>query len=88
MALFESIVIPSLPLVVADLYCISISAMSPYIIDFYYDIVSPFALFAFNTLIDYQPQWNFTLRLKPVFLGAIIHATKNTRKENRKKGAL
>lgn len=42
---------------------------------FYYDVVSPWSMFAYQILKRYQKPWNLNLVLKPVFLGGIMAGT-------------
>lgn len=44
---------------------------------FYYDVVSPYSYFAFETLCKYRDIWNINVTLKPVSLGAIMQITGN-----------
>jgi glutathione S-transferase kappa 1 len=53
--------------------------MPNFIIDLFYDIVSPYSFIAFTQLRAYQPLWGFTLRLQPVFQGAVMKGSGNTR---------
>ncbi|KDQ13161.1 hypothetical protein BOTBODRAFT_33773 [Botryobasidium botryosum FD-172 SS1] len=46
-------------------------------IKFYYDIISPYSYFAFETLRRYRDAWNINLTLKPVWLGSVMVASKN-----------
>lgn len=38
-------------------------------IELFYDIVSPYSLFAFHTLLRYEKAFGFELVLRPFFLG-------------------
>lgn len=46
-------------------------------IEFFYDIVSPYSWFAFETLRRYEQRWSVDLILRPFFLNAVMRATKN-----------
>ncbi|NWX86906.1 GSTK1 transferase, partial [Nothoprocta ornata] len=47
------------------------------LVELFYDVVSPYSWFGFEVLCRYQHVWNIDLRLRPAFLGGIIHATGN-----------
>ena len=47
-------------------------------ITLYYDCISPFTFFAFTVLQRYEKIWNMQIILKPVLLGGVMAATKNT----------
>ena len=47
-------------------------------ISLYYDCVSPYSWLAFEFLLKHQRDWNYTLHLKPIFLGGIMKASNNT----------
>jgi len=51
---------------------------SPIPVEFFFDILSPYSYFAFETLCRYASLWNLRLDLKPVFLSAIMQQTGNT----------
>uniref|UniRef100_A0A0B7AA84 Glutathione S-transferase kappa n=2 Tax=Arion vulgaris TaxID=1028688 RepID=A0A0B7AA84_9EUPU len=51
--------------------------MSRKTVEFFYDVVSPYSWFAFETLMRYQNRWNITLKLRPFFLGGIMHGSGN-----------
>lgn len=45
----------------------------------YYDVISPYSYFAFETIMRYRSIWSkMDLQLKPVHLFAILKATENT----------
>eukprot|EP01113_Clastostelium_recurvatum_P031145 TRINITY_DN3859_c0_g2_i3.p1 TRINITY_DN3859_c0_g2~~TRINITY_DN3859_c0_g2_i3.p1 ORF type:complete len:257 (+),score=56.34 TRINITY_DN3859_c0_g2_i3:282-1052(+) len=44
---------------------------------FYYDVVSTYSFFAFETLVRYKDLWNLDLDLQPFFLGGVMKATNN-----------
>lgn len=46
-------------------------------LDYYFDVTSPYNLFAWTVLRRYQKIWNLDLTLKPVFLGGIMQASGN-----------
>eukprot|EP00743_Colponemidia_sp_Colp-15_P009863 GILK01010808.1.p1 GENE.GILK01010808.1~~GILK01010808.1.p1 ORF type:complete len:222 (-),score=9.85 GILK01010808.1:70-735(-) len=47
-------------------------------IDLFYDVVSPYSWFAFETLIRLEEAWGFKLNLRPMFLGGIMKGSGNT----------
>ncbi|KAK0061305.1 glutathione-S-transferase kappa 1 [Biomphalaria pfeifferi] len=51
--------------------------MSKKTVEFFYDVVSPYTWFAFEVLCRYQHRWNITLKLRPFYLGAIMHDSGN-----------
>ncbi len=46
-------------------------------VEFFYDIVSPYSWFAFETLCRYKERWNLDLVLRPFFLSGVMQATDN-----------
>ncbi|GAA5878888.1 hypothetical protein JCM1840_000831 [Sporobolomyces johnsonii] len=46
-------------------------------ISLYYDVVSPWSLFAYHILKRYRAPWGFDLELKPTFLGGVMQASGN-----------
>ena len=44
---------------------------------FFYDCLSPFSFFAFQTFRRYQTVWNIELELKPILLGIVMASTGN-----------
>nr|XP_045587938.1 glutathione S-transferase kappa 1-like [Procambarus clarkii] len=54
------------------------SAVTSKKIDFFYDVISPYAWFAFEVLMRYKKHWNVEIQLKPVLLAAIGKAAGNT----------
>ncbi|KAL8278192.1 hypothetical protein RQP46_009365 [Phenoliferia psychrophenolica] len=46
-------------------------------ITLYYDVISPWSLFALKMLQRYQPVWGFTLTFKPRYLGGVMAASGN-----------
>ncbi|BGO88564.1 hypothetical protein NBRC10512_002653 [Rhodotorula toruloides] len=46
-------------------------------ITLYYDVVSPWTLFAYQVLKRYRQPWDFQLVLKPMFLGGVMQASGN-----------
>lgn len=46
-------------------------------VTFYYDVISPFSLFAFDILRRYQSKWGIEIIYKPAFLGGVMAASKN-----------
>ncbi|KAJ9445400.1 Glutathione s-transferase kappa 2 [Diplonema papillatum] len=47
-------------------------------ITLFYDTISPYSLLAFELLMRYESTWGVPVDLKPVFLGGIMNAAKNT----------
>ncbi|KAK7496800.1 hypothetical protein BaRGS_00012009 [Batillaria attramentaria] len=47
------------------------------VVELYYDVVSPYTLFAFETLCRYRGHWNMDLHLKPFLLGALFKGSGN-----------
>nr|QBR98221.1 glutathione S-transferase kappa [Diaphanosoma celebensis]QST14954.1 GSTkappa2 protein [Diaphanosoma celebensis] len=46
-------------------------------VEFFYDVVSPYTWFGFETLCRYRPHWNMELVLRPFFLGGIMKQSGN-----------
>lgn len=46
-------------------------------IELFYDVVSPWSYFAFETLLRYEKVWNLDVKLRPFFLGGVMQATGN-----------
>ncbi|KFM67121.1 Glutathione S-transferase kappa 1, partial [Stegodyphus mimosarum] len=53
-------------------------AKCPVLIEFFYDIISPYSFLAFEVLHRYKPIWNINLTLKPVLLGGIMKSSGNS----------
>ena len=47
-------------------------------IAFHFDVVSPYACVSWKVLRRYQPLWNFTVDVLPMFQGGVMMATQNT----------
>ncbi|XP_030309747.1 glutathione S-transferase kappa 1 [Calypte anna] len=47
------------------------------VVEFFYDVVSPYSWLGFEVLCRYQHIWNIDLCLRPAFLGGIMQATGN-----------
>jgi glutathione S-transferase kappa 1 len=47
-------------------------------VDFFFDVLSPYSYFAFESLCRYRGVWGLQLRLRPVFQSALIQATGNS----------
>jgi glutathione S-transferase kappa 1 len=47
------------------------------VVELFFDILSPYSYFAFETLCRYREVWKLQLKLRPVFQSAIIKATNN-----------
>eukprot|EP00475_Leptophrys_vorax_P026733 TRINITY_DN3790_c0_g1_i8.p1 TRINITY_DN3790_c0_g1~~TRINITY_DN3790_c0_g1_i8.p1 ORF type:complete len:227 (+),score=53.12 TRINITY_DN3790_c0_g1_i8:30-683(+) len=46
-------------------------------VELFYDVVSPYSYFAFETLIRLEPVWGFRLVLTPAFLGGVLQGSGN-----------
>jgi glutathione S-transferase kappa 1 len=46
-------------------------------IELFYDVVSPYSWFAFETLLRFEKAWGFDLVLRPFFPGGVLKATGN-----------
>ena len=46
-------------------------------VELFYDIVSPYSWFAFETLCRYKKRWSLDLTLRPFYLNAVMRATEN-----------
>lgn len=53
------------------------SAARPVAITIFFDVVSPYSWLAFEVLVRYRKAWGLDLRLRPIFLGGVMRATKN-----------
>jgi len=51
--------------------------MSKPVIEFYYDVVSPYSYLGFVILEKYERLWNVDLQVKPFFLGGVMQAAGN-----------
>ena len=51
--------------------------MSKAVVDFYYDVVSPWSYIGFEVLLRYQSSWNIDINLRPVFLGGVMQGSGN-----------
>ncbi|XP_053548772.1 glutathione S-transferase kappa 1 [Bombina bombina] len=47
------------------------------LLELFYDVVSPYSWFGFEILCRYRNIWNVDIRLRPGFLGGIMHASGN-----------
>ncbi|NP_001002560.1 glutathione S-transferase kappa 1 isoform X4 [Danio rerio] len=47
------------------------------VVELFYDVVSPYSWLAFEVLCRYRNVWNIDLKLKPAFLGAVMHDSGN-----------
>eukprot|EP00045_Choanoeca_perplexa_P022809 m.10939 g.10939 ORF g.10939 m.10939 type:complete len:233 (+) comp9718_c0_seq1:32-730(+) len=46
-------------------------------VEMFYDVLSPYAYVGFQIMRRYQPLWSIDLKLTPVLIGGIMHATDN-----------
>lgn len=46
-------------------------------VEFFYDIVSPYSWLAFEVLCRYRNVWNIDLKFKPAYLGGVMHGSGN-----------
>ncbi|XP_066568505.1 glutathione S-transferase kappa 1 isoform X1 [Amia ocellicauda] len=53
-------------------------AGSKKVIQFFYDVVSPYSWLAFEVLCRYRNVWNIDLRLRPSFLGGVMKESGNS----------
>ncbi|XP_005109181.1 glutathione S-transferase kappa 1 [Aplysia californica] len=51
--------------------------MSKRTVQFFYDVVSPYSLFAFEVLCRYKNVWNLDIKWRPFFLGGIMQGSGN-----------
>ncbi|XP_070206648.1 glutathione S-transferase kappa 1-like isoform X2 [Littorina saxatilis] len=47
------------------------------VVEIFFDVVSPYSRFAFETLCRYRPHWDMELRLRPFFLGGVMQGSGN-----------
>ncbi|KAK7147166.1 hypothetical protein R3I94_009876 [Phoxinus phoxinus] len=47
------------------------------VVKLYYDVASPYSWLAFEVLFRYRNVWNIDLKLKPAYLGGVIHGSGN-----------
>nr|ABD67508.1 glutathione S-transferase kappa [Cyprinus carpio] len=52
-------------------------ASSRKMVQFFYDIVSPYSWMAFEVVCSYKNVWNIDLKFKPVYLGGVMHGSSN-----------
>uniref|UniRef100_A0A8C2DGT5 Glutathione S-transferase kappa n=1 Tax=Cyprinus carpio TaxID=7962 RepID=A0A8C2DGT5_CYPCA len=52
-------------------------ASSRKMVEFFYDIVSPYSWMAFEVLCRYKNVWNIDLKFKPAYLGGVMHGSGN-----------
>ncbi|NWQ75620.1 GSTK1 transferase, partial [Columbina picui] len=51
--------------------------MARTLVEFFYDVISPYSWLGFEVLCRYQHIWNIDLRFRPAFLSGIMQATGN-----------
>ena len=56
----------------------SVALLVMSVIELFYDVISPYSYLAFTQLSAYALLWRFTLRLQPVFQGAVMKGANNT----------
>ncbi|XP_059194586.1 glutathione S-transferase kappa 1-like [Centropristis striata] len=47
------------------------------VIEFFYDVVSPYSWLGFEVMCRYRQRWNIELKLRPAFLGGIMQGAGN-----------
>ncbi|XP_077072551.1 glutathione S-transferase kappa 1-like [Siphateles boraxobius] len=47
------------------------------VVKLYYDVASPYSWLAFEVLFRYRNVWNIDIKLKPAYLGGVIHGSGN-----------
>ncbi|XP_067304519.1 glutathione S-transferase kappa 1 isoform X2 [Pseudorasbora parva] len=47
------------------------------VVEFFFDVVSPYSWMAFEVLCRYKNVWNIDLKYKPAYLGALMHVSGN-----------
>ncbi|XP_051576712.1 glutathione S-transferase kappa 1-like [Myxocyprinus asiaticus] len=47
------------------------------VVELFYDVVSPYSWLGFEVLCRYRSVWNIDLKLKPAYLGGVMHASGN-----------
>ncbi|GIY38064.1 glutathione S-transferase kappa 1 [Caerostris extrusa] len=53
-------------------------AKAPVLIEFFYDIISPYSYLAFEVLQRYKNVWKIDLKLKPMLLGGVMKSSGNS----------
>nr|QGA31153.1 glutathione transferase kappa 2 [Pardosa pseudoannulata] len=53
-------------------------AKLPVLIEFFYDVISPYSYLAFEVIHRYKPVWNINLKLKPMLLGGVMKSSGNS----------
>lgn len=51
--------------------------MSRKVVELFYDVVSPYSWLGFEVLCRYKNVWNIDLKLRPAFLGGVMHGSGN-----------
>ncbi|GAA6070096.1 glutathione S-transferase kappa 1 [Tachysurus ichikawai] len=51
--------------------------MSRKVVELFYDVVSPYSWLGFEVLCRYRNVWNMELKLRPAFLGGVMHESGN-----------
>jgi len=52
-------------------------AKTPVLVEFFYDIISPYSFLAFEVLQRYKSVWSINLKLKPMLLGGVMKGSGN-----------
>jgi hypothetical protein len=47
------------------------------VVTFYYDVISPWSLFAYRLLQRYEKPWNLDVQLRPRYLGGVMQGSGN-----------
>ncbi|GFU46903.1 glutathione S-transferase kappa 1 [Nephila pilipes] len=51
---------------------------APVLIEFFYDVISPYSFLAFEVLQRYKPIWKIDLKLKPMLLAGVMKSSGNS----------
>ncbi|KAK2855403.1 hypothetical protein Q7C36_007272 [Tachysurus vachellii] len=55
----------------------ALNKMSRKVVELFYDVVSPYSWLGFEVLCRYRNVWNMELKLRPAFLGGVMHESGN-----------